>query len=64
MLYISRKPRESIYISNNIKITVMSIQGNMVKLGIECDRSVPVFRSEIYEQIKRKNTEDAASILG
>ncbi len=51
MLVLSRKSNESIVINNNIKVTVVEIRGDKVRLGIEAPKNIPVHREEIYQQI-------------
>jgi carbon storage regulator len=53
MLVLSRRLNESIVIRDNIVVTVVSILGDKVRLGIVAPKDVPVHRSEIYEAIKR-----------
>ena len=52
MLVLSRKPNESIVIRDNIVVTVIGIQGDKVRLGIEAPREVTVHRREVYDKIK------------
>jgi len=52
MLVLSRKPNESVFINENIVVTVLSIQGDKVRLGIEAPREMPVYRQEVYERIQ------------
>ncbi|MGN0378881.1 MAG: carbon storage regulator CsrA [Butyrivibrio sp.] len=59
MLALSRKKNESIIINNDIEITVLDIKGDQVKIGITAPKSVPVYRKEVYLQIKESN--EAAS---
>ncbi len=67
MLVLSRKKNESIVIRDDIRIMVIEIRGDKVRLGIEAPQDVPVHRSEVYEAIKRSETpkgrcrEDAGS---
>ena len=49
MLVLSRKPGERIQIGENIWVTVVRIGLNTVRLGIECDRSIPIVRAELIE---------------
>jgi carbon storage regulator len=55
MLVLSRKTNESIVIGDDIQIKVISIEGDMVRLGIEAPRDVGVYRKEIYITIKEQN---------
>ncbi len=59
MLVLTRKLGEVITIGDEIRITVVSIEGNQVKLGIDAPKSVKVHRAEIYERIKQENIEAA-----
>jgi carbon storage regulator len=47
MLVLSRKFNESIVIDGGIKITVIEIRGNQIRLGIEAPREVGVMREEL-----------------
>jgi carbon storage regulator len=48
MLVLSRKPAEAIVINNDIRVTVVAVKGDRVRLGIEAPRDVPVDRSEVH----------------
>lgn len=63
MLVLSRYCDESIYIGDDIIITVVDIRGDRVRLGIQAPASVSVHRQEIYEAIARekKISQDAKS---
>ena len=60
MLALSRKKNESIVINNDTEVTVLEIKGDQVKIGITAPKSVPVYRKEVYVQIKDANK--AASV--
>jgi len=49
MLVLSRKTDQSIYIGDQIRITVVQVQGNRVKIGIEAPQSIKVYRSELVD---------------
>ena len=55
MLILSRKLGESIVIDGNIRVKIMRVDGDVVKIGIEAPASVPVHRQEVYEEIQRNN---------
>lgn len=57
MLVLSRKKDEKIVIGDNISIMVVEIRGDKVRLGIEAPREISVHRREVYEAIKRKESE-------
>jgi carbon storage regulator len=57
MLVLSRKINQSIMIGDDVRIVIVAVDRDQVKLGIEAPRSVPVHRSEVYEEIRRANQE-------
>ena len=57
MLILSRTPRETIVIGGQIRVTVLSVKGNQVRIGIEAPKTIEVHREEIYERIERERTE-------
>jgi carbon storage regulator len=57
MLVLSRKAGESIQIDGQIKITIVTVSGNRVKVGIEAPEEVQILRSELRDS--RENTEDS-----
>lgn len=59
MLALSRKINESIIIGNEIELTVLEVKGDQVKIGISAPKSVPIYRKELYLQIKDSNKEAA-----
>lgn len=61
MLVLSRQRDETIMIGDEVEITVVDIRGDKVRLGINAPRQVQVHRKEVYEAIKRENT-DAARV--
>ncbi len=63
MLALSRKANESIIIGNDIEITILEVKGEQVKIGIKAPKSVPVYREEVYTQIKEENKEAATDAM-
>lgn len=63
MLALSRKTNESIIIGNDIEITILEVKGEQVKIGIKAPKSIPVYREEVYAQIKEANKEAAADAV-
>ena len=61
MLVLSRKTNESIVIDGNITVSVLRVDHDNVRLGIEAPLEIPVLRKEIYEEIKTNNLEAAGS---
>lgn len=55
MLILTRKPGEVIYIGDKIKVTVVEIKGNQIRLGIDAPAEFRIFRKEIYDQIQEEN---------
>ncbi len=55
MLILSRRPGESVTLGDDIVVTVVSVNGNQVRLGINAPREVRVLRDEIYKAIREEN---------
>jgi len=53
MLVLSRKTNESIMIDHNIKVVVLEIQGNKVRLGFEAPQDVPIHREELQAKTRQ-----------
>ena len=53
MLVLTRKTNQSIMIGDEIEISVLSVAGDKVRIGIDAPRDIPVFRKEVYEAIDR-----------
>lgn len=57
MLVLSRKVKETLVIDNKIKVTVVAVDGDKVKLAIEAPKDIPILRQEVFEAIERENRE-------
>lgn len=64
MLILTRKPGESLYIGDGVKVVVVEVKGSQVRLGIEADKSVRIYREEIYLQILEENKKAAEAAQG
>ncbi|HSZ69546.1 MAG TPA: carbon storage regulator CsrA [Solirubrobacteraceae bacterium] len=58
MLVLTRKSNQSIMIGDDIEVSVLSVVGEKVRIGIQAPADVPVFRTEIYVEIQRQQGED------
>lgn len=54
MLVLSRKLNESVLINENVVVTVLSIHGDRVRLGIEAPVEIPVHRQEVHNRIQKQ----------
>lgn len=55
MLILTRKAGESLHLGDDIRIIVLKVQGNQVKLGLEVPENLTVYREEVYLRIKEEN---------
>lgn len=55
MLVLTRKANQSIMIGDHIQISVLSVVGEKVRLGIEAPRDVAVFRREVFDEIQAED---------
>ena len=54
MLVLSRKQGEKVIVGDGYKVVVVSIRGDVVRLGFEAPREVPVYREEVHQAIQRE----------
>jgi carbon storage regulator len=54
VLILSRRTNETVVIGDSITITVLSIRGNQVRVGINAPPEIPVHREEVAERIRRE----------
>lgn len=64
MLVLTRKKGESIVIADNIVLTVLSIDGENVKIGIEAPREIDIYRKEVIDAIQENNKYAAMDMEG
>ncbi|MBU8771532.1 carbon storage regulator CsrA [Cytobacillus oceanisediminis] len=56
MLVLTRRLEESIMIGDDIEISILSIEGDQVKIGISAPKNVDIHRKEIYLSIQQENS--------
>ncbi|MBO4313464.1 MAG: carbon storage regulator CsrA [Desulfovibrio sp.] len=61
MLILTRRPGESLYLGDNIRITVLGMQGKQVKLGLDVPAETTVYREEVYKRVIEENRQALAS---
>jgi carbon storage regulator len=64
MLVLTRKSNQSIMIGDDIEVSVLSVMGEKVRIGIQAPQDIPVFRTEIYLEIQRQRAESSVTADG
>lgn len=64
MLILTRKPGESLYIGDDIKITIVELKGHQIRVGIDAPPKYRIYREEIYIQILEENKKASQALLG
>ncbi len=64
MLVLTRKKDQSIIINENIEITVLDVQGDQVRIGINAPRDISIHRKEVFIQISDENKKAASVNVG
>ena len=59
MLILTRRVQEALMIGDDVTVTVLSVKGNQVRLGINAPRDVEVHREEIYHRVKQARAQQA-----
>jgi carbon storage regulator len=55
MLVLTRRAGESIVIGDEVRVVVLDVRGDTVRLGIDAPRSVQVHRAEVYAEVQAAN---------
>jgi carbon storage regulator len=63
MLVLTRKLHEAIKIGDDIELTVLSIDGEQVKLGVSAPKNIEIHRKEVFLAIQQENNEAADTSL-
>jgi carbon storage regulator len=61
VLVLTRKSNQSIMIGDDIEVSVLSIMGEKVRIGIQAPRDIPVFRKEVYLEIQQERAKELTS---
>lgn len=57
MLVLTRKPNESVKIGDDIEISILSVSGEQIKIGIDAPRHIEIHRKEVYLEIQNENNQ-------
>ncbi|MDD2759538.1 MAG: carbon storage regulator CsrA [Methylomonas sp.] len=61
MLILTRRVGETLMIGDEVTVTVLGVKGNQVRIGVNAPKDVSVHREEIYERIKKEQSESNSS---
>jgi len=64
MLVLSRQRDQTIVIGDSIRITIVDVRGDKVRIGIDAPRDVAVHREEVYNAIQRESNENQTTTSG
>lgn len=56
MLILGRRINEAIMIGDDVTVTVLSVKGNQVRLGIDASPDIPIHREELYYKLKQEGS--------
>jgi carbon storage regulator len=62
VLVLTRKSNQSIMIGDEVEVSVLAVMGEKVRIGIQAPRSVPVFRKEVYVELKQEAGDDPEQV--
>jgi carbon storage regulator len=60
VLVLTRRAGESVMVGDDVVVTVLEVRGDVIRLGVQAPRSVPVHREEVYRELQRANREAAS----
>ena len=59
MLILTRRVGETLMIGDEVKVTVLGVKGNQVRIGVDAPRDVTVHREEIYDRFKKEKEQES-----
>jgi len=59
MLILTRRMNETLVVGDDVRVTVLGVNGNQVRIGVKAPRNIPVHREEIYKKIKKEGSSDS-----
>ncbi len=62
MLILTRRIGETLIIGDDVKVTVLGLKGNQVRVGVDAPKDVAVHREEIYDRIQKEKNVDPDNI--
>ena len=63
MLILTRRVGETLMIGDDITVTILSVKGNQIRVGVNAPRDLPVHREEVYERIHNGGHPSAQAVV-
>ena len=60
MLILTRRVNEALMVGDDVKLVVLGVKGNQVRIGIDAPKSIEVHREEVYERIQAAKKADTS----